>query len=258
MILNRKWTGAMVERLHHGSKGWRWEPHPLTVGVCDMPTSKKITLSSLWSQLAIVDNGVKGLINPILKMMYALVLVPCAHWLYWLFFHSCKVHSNKIWHQMDTISWTPELRSGESCIGYLDRLFALAVQILHSHCGGEISVSFLPCAQWAGWFPCSPSTRFPVPMQNVWLRPNEYIYTSVAQGQDTRIIFIYLYIDVKYDTHTWIWSSPVWRETVSQTLASSCTVEPPGNKTERLCSKHLTNIRELSLTTCIYVSITLN
>lgn len=163
MILNRKWTGAMVERLHHGSKGWRWEPHPLTVGVCDMPTSKEITLSSLWSQLAIVDNGVKGLINPILKMIYALVLVPCAHWLYWLFFHSCKVHSNKIWYQMDTISWTPELRSGESCIGYLDRLFALAVQILHSHCGGEISVSFLPGAQWAGFlalpqrdiqFPC--------------------------------------------------------------------------------------------------------
>lgn len=109
---------------------------------------------------------------------------------------------------MDTISWTPELRSDESCIGYLDRLFTLAVQILHSHCGGEISDSFLPSAQWAGWFPCSPSTHFPVLMQNVWLRPNEYTYTSVAQGQDTRMVFIYLYTDVKYDTHTWIWSSP--------------------------------------------------
>lgn len=59
----------------------------------------------------------------------------------------------------------------------------------------------------------------------------EPTYPSVAQGQVTKMLFIYSYIDLKYGTHSWVWSGPLPTNRENQMLAASHTAGLPGNRT---------------------------
>jgi len=53
------------------------------------------------------------------------------------------------------------------------------------------------------------------------------------------MVFIYLYIDLKYGKHSWIWSSPFPRDTVNREkriLKAPHIVELPANRIVMLCT----------------------